>query len=188
MDFFSYGQHARFEEMIYRAFSMHPIPKMDWDERTTFAGQARQLLTGRTWPEVIGYRLVDGELDPSLSIWMRALPLNVFHYYLPSHLVFASILLKAGPDTLMYPKYVMEAFILPPSADKTVLEQMEEDCWFESSLSENAEVRTALYDRMSKEQRKCVATYLSMYLALRGVEPEDESVYLRSRDIWERGE
>ncbi len=180
----SYHAHALFESAVYRAFSTHPIPKMEWEKRTTFGYQAKELLTGRTWPEVIGCRLNDGELDPSLSIWMRTLLLDVFHYYLPSHLIFASISLALG-SVAYYPLHVMEAFILPLSTDKTELEKMDEDTSFESSLAENAEVRIALYKRMSKEQRVCVATYLSMYLTYNDVEPEVESIYMRSRDIWE---
>lgn len=188
MTFFSHGLHAHFEEIVYQSFPIDPAPKIQWeklDRCAAFAEQARPLLAGRKWPEVIGYRLNDGELDLSLSIWMKILPLNIFHYYLPSHLIFASILLKAGPDSLMYPMFVMEAFILPPSTDLAVLEKMEMDTNFESSLAKNAEVRTALYERMSKEQRVCVAKYLSLYLTHRGVEPEDELIYMRSRDIWE---
>jgi hypothetical protein len=154
------------------------------DRKTSFSDQARKLLTGRTWPEVVGYRLADGELDPSLSIWMKYMPLNIFHYYLPSHLIFSAILLENGSDSLMYPMDVMEALILPPSADENILQKMDDDGFFESSLLENAKYRIALYRKMTKEQRACVATYLSLYMAHRSIEPQVLPVHVRSHDIW----
>ena len=186
--FFSYGSIARFEESVYQVFPLDPVPKIKLDRKTSFADQARKLLSEKTWPEVIGYRLVDGELDPSLSIWMKAMPLNIFHYYFPSHLIFSAILLKNGPDSLMYPMDVMEALILPPSADEGVLRKMDDDGFFESSLLENAEFRTALYRRMSKNQRVCVATYLSLYLNRRRaeIEPKVMPIYMQNIEIWER--
>ena len=184
--FFSYGEVARFEEVVYQAFPVNPVPNIKLDRKTSFAEQERKLLTGRKWPEVVGYRLVDGELDPSLSIWMRFIPLNIFHYYLPSHLIFSAILLKNGVDSLMYPMYVMEALILPPSTDENILREMDDDGLFESSLLENAECRTALYRRLSREQRICVAAYLSLYLNHRSIEPEVMSIYMRNHDVWEK--
>lgn len=190
MTFVSYGRHARFEETVYQAFPMHPIPEieLEWDRKTTFADQARKLLTGRTWPEVIGNRLNDGELDPSLSIWMRGMPPDLFLYYLPSHLVFASILLSAGSRSYHATK-VMEALILPPSTDKAVLEKMDEELFFfESSLAENAEVRVALYKRMTKGQRICIATYLLLYweqMKSEHTEPGLEELYMQNCAIWQ---
>jgi hypothetical protein len=184
--FFSYGEIARFEESVYKAFPIYPVPEIKWDRKTFFADQARKLLTGRTWPEVVGYRLIDGELDPSLSIWMKYMPLNIFHYYLPSHLIFSTALLEAGPDSLMYPMDVMEALILPPSTDESILQKMDDDGFFESSLAENAGFRTALYEKMSKEQRVCIATYLSLYLDRRYIEPQVMPIYMKNHDIWEK--
>lgn len=184
--FFSYGSIARFEEAVYQAFPLNPIPKIKLDRKTSFANQARKLLTGRRWSEVIGYRLDDGELDPSLSIWMRFIPLNIFHYYLPSHLIFAAILLKNGPDSLMYPMCVMEALILPPSADESILQEIDDNGFFESSMLDNAECRMTMYRRMSKEQRVCVATYLSLYLNHRSIEPQVTPIYIRNIEIWKK--
>jgi len=162
--FISSGEHARFEEAIFQAFPIGNSPKLAWEEKTTFACQAKKLLTDRRWPEVIGYRLVDGELDPSLSVWMAFIPMDVFQYYLPSHLIFASILLKAGPESLMYPMQVMQAMILAPSDDEAQIREIDDELYMEALVADNKENRAALYSRMTKEQRACVAQYLGLYL------------------------
>jgi hypothetical protein len=182
-----YHAHAIFEDAVHRAFPISPIPKEEWGERTVFAMQANQLLANKTWPEVIGCRLDDWELDPSLSVWMVAMPLEIFHYYLPSHLIFASISLALG-SVAYYPLRVMEAFILPPDSDQASWEAIDEKGFFESSLEENAKVRMDLYKRMTEEQRDCIATYLSLYWEHRKselAEPGFEELYMRNRDFWQ---
>lgn len=69
-----------FENDVYQAFPQRPIPINEWDGKSAFSFEAKRLLTGRTWPEVVGNRLNYGEMDLSLSIWMDGcVALRFFH-------------------------------------------------------------------------------------------------------------
>lgn len=176
--------HCAFETVIYRAFPVHPMPQEEWAVNTSLGFEARKFLIGKMWPEVIGYRLIYGELDLSLSIWMNVLPASIFDYYLPSHLVLASLLLRN--KEVNYPTYVMEALILPPSMDISVQEEINEELSLDAPVTDYAEARLQLYKRMTAEQRAGIAEYLSLYLEYykatfteRGAE-----LFLQIRDIW----
>lgn len=176
--------HCVFEEVVYQVFPMFPIPKAEWENKWAFSFDAKRLLAGKTWPEVVGYRLNYGELDLSLSLWMKSLPLNVFHYYLPSHLIVASMMLRNIETN--YPIYMMEALILPPSLETTILEELNDELSLEALITDYAEIRIQLYKMMSKKQRACVAQYLSLYLEYKksSLTNRGMKLYLQNRDFW----
>jgi hypothetical protein len=178
-------QHCVLEASIYNAFPLYPIPTIDLQEKTAFGYEVTKLLSGKTWPEVIGERLNYGELDPSLTIWMDALPIEVFRYYLPSHLILASLNLRSVVDS-NYCNYVMEALIMPPISDVGLLEELNDELSLEAYVTEYAEKRVTLPNNMSTEQRVCVAGYLSLYLAYRKSEFTERGLelYLQNIEIW----
>lgn len=116
---------------------------------------------------------------------MDALPLDFFIYYLPSHLILASLTLPNIAD-YNYPIYVMEALILPPSFDIDVLEELNDELSLNAQVTDYAEKRVTLYNKMSTEQRACVAGYLSLYLAYRKSEFTERGLelYLQNIEIW----
>lgn len=154
---------GQFEENVYHAFPVLPITAGEWTTRTRVEALVKQLAAGRTWPEIIGWRMYSGELDFSLSIWMDFLPMSTVCYYLPAHLVFASILLPANRSYFV--DAVMDALILPPGSQAGVLDELDEELGIESLVSLYAGQRLAVYQALNAGQRRCIADYLALYLA-----------------------
>ena len=178
---------ALLEAAIYTAFPLHPIPPMTLDRTAALARQTYEPMAGRTWPEAVGCRLCDDEPGPFPSIWTEGTPLEITHYYLPSHLVFSSISL--GLRAVSYiPGHTMQALILAPSDRLAPLSEIRAELRVEAPMVPSALAeRAALYHRMTKEQRACIVLFLSLYLkshrtnfSKRGAE-----LYLQNRDIWE---
>lgn len=180
-----YHEHVLFEEAVYAAFPRNPVPRIEWVDRSSFARSVRELFSERTWPEVIGSRLTWGERDPPLSIWMDALPQGVVDYYLPSHLVFSSIELDHGSPSY-HPMNVMRALILPSGSSEVELDEIDEELFVDAEVSYYKDLRLALYHRMSKEQRSCIAHYLSIYLEYNRGDFSDlgTELFMRNRDVW----
>jgi len=154
--------HETFEEAVYKAFPVHPIPSFIWPQRYSFHSDVKKLLAGMAWPNVIGWRLLGDQRDDSLSGWMRFLNSEIMHYYLPSHLIFCSILMNAGATN--YEEQVAEALVLPPSNDLVVLDEINLELLSDAPVTEYGKDRVDLYKLLNEEQRRCVARFLLMYL------------------------
>ena len=179
------GKHHVFEEALRAAFPVTPLPALDWHPASAFEHALQEQLRGKPWPEAVGFSLPHGERDVSLSTWAAMLPLEVLRYYLPAHLLTASLLLPGGS----HPNYlgqVMEALILPPGADPAQLAAIDEALYLEAWLQEYAASRRSLYHALSAAQRVAVAAWLDMYLYYRAEEfdPDGRLLFEQNRDYW----
>ncbi|MFZ6769364.1 hypothetical protein ACO0LM_20125 [Undibacterium sp. Di26W] len=155
-------KNVYFEECVYKVFPMRPIPIFTENANTEFNYEAKRLLSGRTWSEVIGNRLNFGGLNVYLMTWLRYLPLDMVKYYLPSHLILASMVTSYNADS-NYAFSVMDVLILPSSEDPKVLAEMDFELCLDSSLISEGTERLELYKTMNPEQRACIADFLSLY-------------------------
>ncbi len=156
--------YCKFEESLHAAFPAMPIPTPVWHHTPTNAQSGKSgeaMLAGRTWPEMIGWRLSQGEIDLSLSIWLDILPFELFKYYLPAHLLFASILLKRGEGN--YEHEVMECLILPPDPNHATFSEIEDVLSLEAPLEHYDSHRLALFHALTSSQKQCVADFLAIY-------------------------
>lgn len=172
-----------FEELVHACFPAFPVPQLAWGESRSFNNAVCATLGGKSWHEVVGWRLHFGETDLDLSIWMKLLPLETMCYYLPSHLMLASILLRSGAR---YMTCVMEAFLLPPSASQAAIDEIDEELEPEGLLGSYAPYRLALYHALTPSQRECIARFLDLYfcryqtlMTRRGTE-----LFLQNSDYW----
>ncbi|MFZ6769365.1 hypothetical protein ACO0LM_20130 [Undibacterium sp. Di26W] len=174
-----------FEEAVYRVFPMAPIPAVPENNKTDFNREARSLLNGRPWSEVIGRRLNFGSMDIHFTTWMSSLPLDVVKYYLPSHLILASIMLSYGAVS-NYPFDLMEALILPPSKDMDLLADIEFELSLESLLTQDSESPIEFYKSMNPDQRSCIAYFLSLYGEYKKSEFTDRGFefYTKNIEYW----
>jgi hypothetical protein len=178
-------QHCLLEAALYAAFPQEPLPSLEWATHTSFETEAQLLFKGKRWPEAVGLRLTYGELDPSLNTWALTLPAEVMRYFLPCHLMMASLRLKLD-DRSDYCSNVMEALLLPsgnPGAD-AVLDAAMSGCF---ALDAYPDRGIALYQMLSAPQRACVAAYLDLYAAYHGAFEFDAPVralYEANRDTW----
>ena len=178
-------QHCLLEAALYAAFPREPLPSMEWEKRDSFGYEIQHSFKGKRWPEAIGLRLTYGELDPSLNTWAYCLPAEVMRYFLPSHLMMASLRLKFG-DRSDYCSNVMEALLLPtddPVAD-AVRDAAMSGCF---ALDAYPDRGMALYRMLSAPQRACVAAYLDLYAAYHGaaeMNAQVRALYDANRDVW----
>ena len=178
-------QHCLLEAALYAAFAQEPLPSLASDSHSSSEFEAQRFFAGKRWPEAVGLRLSYGEIDLSLFVWARSLPAEVMRYFLPSHLMMASLRLKFG-DRSDYCSNVMEAFLLPsadPAAD-AVLDAAMSGCF---ALDVYPDRGIALYQMLSAPQRACVAGYLDLYAAYHGpaeMNAAVRSLYDANRDVW----
>lgn len=184
------SQHLEFERALYAAFPRLPLPPVaDMAPDSWFARAARELLNATPWPEAVGFRLIYGEMDISLSGWMKSMPAEVFDYYVASHLMLASILIESGgrPN---YVGQVMETFLLPPRGDANdAALQIDDELGPDASVTDHAAVRLDFYRRIGSARRACIGRFLNLYLHHRGIaEFTEQGVHLfeRNRDYWVR--
>jgi hypothetical protein len=130
------------ELALRSAFPLYPIPQGAVTCNSQLAWAVKKEIEGRTWSDVAGLGLTYGELDPSLSIWYRAFPVEFVDYYLPSHLKLADMLLPFGGLAF-----------LPPTNDPIALQEIEDELCHSSSLVDLADQRRALFGRLSRHQR-----------------------------------
>lgn len=152
---------------------------------TIFVQTVREKLWGKQWPYVVGQRLTFGELDAPLTVWLQALPSVVADYYLPSHLMLSSLLLP-GYSQPSYIGDVVEALILPPSRDVSELENVDDELCLAMGLIDYGSVRRALYERLTCEQRQCVAMFLDLYLGYRSADftAKGQCYFKRNTEFW----
>lgn len=174
-----------FEAALYAAFPVEPVPAPELSCLTCFARTFNERLWGKPWPHVIGQRLRFGELDLPLTDWFQALPTSVADYYLPSHLMLASLFLPSN-SLSNYIERVTEALILPPSNDANELDEVDSELCLSRSLVDYSEVHSALYERLTPEQRQCVAAFLDLYLASRPADftPKGLHYFKRNTEFW----
>ena len=179
-------KNVYFEETVYRVFPMQPIPIFPENTKTQFNSETKRLLSGRTWSEAIGRRLYFGAMDVHFLTWMRFLPLDIVKYYLPSHLVLASIVVSYDA-AFNYAFSVMEAFILPPSSDPEVLVDIDDELSLDSSLIDEGRERIELYKTLSHEQRACIADFLALYGEYNRSEFTERGFefYLKNIEYWQ---
>lgn len=179
--------HVQLEQALYGAFPRLPLPSVEAMESTSsLVRDAKELLSGKTWPEAVGYRLLSGDMDISPSIWMRLMPVGVFDYYAASHLMLASILLGSG-GVVNYQSDLMEAFLLPPEGGSDAVTQLDEVLMPDASVSEYGAVRLAFYHRLTPQQRACIGRFLDLYLGYRREMEFTEAgvqMFERNRDYW----
>lgn len=180
--------HLAFERALYAAFPRLPLPPVAAiAPDSSLARHARELLDGTPWPEAVGYRLLYGELDISLSGWMRGLPPRVFDYYVASHLMLASILVEHG-GRVNYVGQVMEAFLLPPPGDAVdAAAEIDDELAPDALVASYGAARLDFYRRITPAQRACIGQFLDLYLRHRGVKEFTEQglrLYERNRDDW----
>jgi hypothetical protein len=179
--------HVQLEQALYEAFPRLPLPPIETMAPTSFLMRdAKELLSGKAWPEAIGYRLLSGDMDINPSIWMKVMPAEVFDYYVASHLMLGSILLGSG-GLVNYQSDVMEAFLLPPEGSSDAVARLDEVLMPDTSVSEYGPVRLAFYHRLTPRQRACIGRFLDLYLSYRReMEFTEEGVQMfeRNRDYW----
>ncbi|BBB60565.1 hypothetical protein UNDKW_2292 [Undibacterium sp. KW1] len=174
-----------FEEAVYEIFPMQPIPVIPENTESDFKAQAWVLLNGRTWSEVIGLRLYDGGLNLHFIAWLRDLPLDVVRYYLPSHLIVASILIYYNVES-NHPIDLVEALILPPSKDEKLLADMDSELSLVSRLEYEWESRLDLYKIMNPKERACIAYFLDIYGEYKESEftPPGFELFKKNTEYW----
>jgi hypothetical protein len=180
--------HLDFERALYAAFPRLPLPPVaDMAPDSWLAREAREVLDGKPWPEAVGYRLLYGEMDISLSIWMKCIPSDVFDYYVASHLMLASILIENGGRE-NYVGEVMEAFLLPPPEETIdAAAEIDDELLPDADVASYGAVRLDFYRRIVPAQRACIGQFLNLYLCHRGVKEFTEQgvrLFERNRDYW----
>jgi len=160
-----FGQHVAFEEAVYAAFPLHPVPGLDaWEPHTWLERNAQTLFADKTWPEIIGLRMMRNELDDSFISWIGIMPSEVVAYYLPAHLMFGSVLLwyEAAQN---YVGNLVEAFVLlPASANAGASDEIDMELGLSAGVAEYAEWRNRLYQRLTAAQRTAVGQFLELHL------------------------
>jgi hypothetical protein len=174
-----------FEEAVYRVFSTKPIPATPKNMGSDFQSQAWVLLNDRPWSEVVGLRLYEGGLDLHFIAWVKYLPLDVVKYYLPSHLIMASILIYYNVES-NHPIDLVEALILPPSKDAKLLADMDSELSLASRLEYEGESRLDLYKAMNPEERTCIAYFLDIYAEFKWEEFTERGLELfkKNTEYW----
>jgi hypothetical protein len=150
-----FQRHVAFGEAVYEAFPRHPVPSLEgWVPQTWFERNAKPLFSGKTWPEIIGLRMGRNELGDSLVSWMGFIPSEVLAHYLPSHLIFGSIVLwyEAGQN---YVGDLVEGFMLPPpglGASPDASEDIDIELGLCAGVAEYAKWRIRLHERLTTDQ------------------------------------
>jgi len=180
----TWSAHEELEAAVYQAFPTIPVPTFVWPQRNAIDFDAQKLLDGLAWPNAVGWRLYGGERDLSLSIWMSSLGSAIMKYYLPSHLIFASILMKLQETNHEY--MVMEALILPPNGGIEVLDEINRELSLDAQVTYYGKVRVELYKVLSEDQRRCVAKFLSLYLGYNRTRFTERGIQLfqQNSDFW----
>jgi len=174
-----------FEQAVYDAFPLEPIPESIEDFTTQFSQGCQRLLSGKNWSEVIGRRLNSDVLYVHHSTWLEFLPIKIYKYYLPSHLILASLLFSYEVKT-PYHWSVMETLILPPCLDEDVLEDIASELSIQSSLSDSADLRIVAYKEMTFSQRICIAEFLTIYMEFGYADFADRGLefYKKNIEYW----
>lgn len=180
-----FPMHQAFEGALLAAFPCEPVCRPAWPQRYAFDLDIATYLDGKRWPDVVGFQLVKGERDLSLSSWLAILPVDAMCYYLPSHLLFASLLLPGGA----HPNYVgqvMEALVLPPDASPAQLDVIDREMCLEAPLRQYGEARVGVYRALLPAQRRAVALWLDLYEHYCGAEftAAGHDLFRRNRDAW----
>lgn len=173
---------VEFEKAVYDAFPFEPIPGSIKDSFTQFHQEYQKLISGKKWNEVIGRCLNYGGLYVHHSTWLELLPIDVCKYYLPSHLILASLLFSYEAE-ISYHWNVMESLILPPCLDEEVLGDIERELSLQIWLWDSADSRIALYKSMTFEQRSCVAKFLELYMEFGFVDVTERGIELYKKNI-----
>ncbi len=146
---------------LLNAFPSTPKPAFAREPRTQLESDALSLLLEKTWIEAVNFTLTDDGLDCSLSAWTRTLPPPVVAYFLPSHLMLASICLvwNAKVD---YPDEVMEALLLP-TVDIDNNDELERELCVSAAVVSHPNRGIGIYRELTASQRICVADFLELY-------------------------
>lgn len=179
--------HIEFEQALYEAFPPFLRPSMDsMPSSISLLREAKRVLSGATWPEVVGHRLTYGEMDLSLSIWMDFFPAQVFDYYVASHLMFASLSFE-NEWQQNYVMQVCEAFLLPPAPGSGMsIADIDDELSPDAAVVFCGSTRLDFYRRITPAQRGCVGRFLDLYLGYRRHEFTGPGVRMfeHNRDYW----
>lgn len=176
--------HCDFEELVYKEFPLRSAPEFPIKPSYQLHYALQEILTGRSWAEIVGFRLIYGDLDRTLINWIEFVPMSIVYYCLPAHLIFASIELRS-PMTEYHEK-VAEAFILPIGASEKELKEIDRELNVVQSVILHGKARMDLFNIMTPGQRQCVAKFLELFFEYekqhfseRGIE-----LFWRNRDVW----
>jgi hypothetical protein len=182
-----FSLHAEFEEAVYQAFPLRPLPRLDgWIPQTWLERNAKSLFAEKTWPEVIGLRMIRNELDAGLINWLGCIPAHIVDYYVPCHLMLGSLLLsyEAGRN---YVDNLLEAFLLPPPGiDEGTAQNIDMELSLEAGIMDYAERRVGLYERLTPDQRAVIGRYLDLHLMHVGdwYDEPGRALLKQNRDYW----
>jgi hypothetical protein len=177
-------KHVTLESALREAFPAKLIGPMVGPYKTHLQRAVHALYCGRQWPDAVGYRMLDGEIDPSLSLWIKYLPTDTMAAVLPSHLLLASLLLPQQAQ-VNYLDDVCEALMLPP-ADAAEMAALDATICTSAPSAQYGAGRRRLYEALSVEQRTVVALFLDLYWAYFASQfaLEAEAPFLRNLDFW----
>jgi hypothetical protein len=178
--------YEHFENQVHAAFPTSPIIVEDWPNTCCLEFEAKRLIRGKPWCELIGWRLCAGELDISPSCWIDTLPVPTMIYYLPAHLILASIVLRFCETN--YAHQVMEAFILPSSGTDIDSAMIEDELALDTSFVNYGSSRLRIYHAMSVAQRSCIAEFLRIYFSRHkdGFSPMGIEIFNRNIHLWKK--
>jgi hypothetical protein len=179
--------HAQFEDAVHQAFPLYPLPRLDdWLPHTWLERSARPLFVNKTWPEIVGVRMVSGELDGGLLSWMASVPGHVVAYFVPSHLIQASLLLSYGAGR-NHVDGLVEAFILPfPGMDDVAAQEIDAELGLDAGVADYADRRLRLHARLTTAQRTVVGRLLDLHLMHVGASygSRGRALLAQNRDAW----
>jgi hypothetical protein len=177
-------KHMVLEGALRDAFPAKLIGPMVGTSNTRLERAVHALFSGRQWPDGVGYRMLFGELDPSLSTWIEFLPADTMAAVLPSHLLLASLLLPQQAQE-NYLDDVCEALMLPP-ADAAEMAALDAAICTSAPSAQYGAGRRRLYQALSVEQRTVVALFLDLYWAYCASQfaSDAEAPFLRNLDSW----
>jgi hypothetical protein len=185
-----FSKHIDFEWELYEAFHMDPIPEPVWLIQAGARAQTeeyRDFYHGKRWPEIVGYRSYRGMDTP--SAWLPYIPLSIATYYLPGHMLFESHQMPPSAKSGR-PGNLTEMFFLPPSSDPKLLNEIEEEMYYDEDMVTQRPYRMALYSALTINQRHCVASYLNLYISYNPDWPSGKALelYNANLELWRRAE
>lgn len=178
----SYGHHQKFERSIFLNFPIADVPKFpsNWILKTQFDHTAIRLFgTGSRWPELVGWRLLEDELNTHPKYLFNSLPNEVIVYYLPAYLLFGSFLLISE---LEWPIDLSNSFFLSSIFENVV----DKDILDEFELSGDYKYSDTLYKFLNIGQRSCIGAFLELFLKSHPevFSGESRSLYENNMAIW----
>ena len=182
--------HKWFEDALFEAFPLHPIPDAEEIQRGAVGASAladAAFYSGKTWPETVGVRYPG--VNDSPSLWLQSHAPNVIAYFLPGRLLFASFMLFSSETLSDRPAEMTELFFMPDLLSRAHADDVADTMFYTSDLWAAMDAKNRLFNWLDMPQRKCVAAYLRLYLMHRVGEFTQDARELYESNVlkWERG-